>query len=318
MRSCASCGAQGMFRCAVSELDASLPRATRPWGVAILTGAAMTGFAANSVLARAALGWGYADAPTFTLVRIATGALVLGALARRPSLVAVGEAGSVRAAPPAGDWIAAAALFAYAGAFSYAYLQLPAGTGALILFGTVQATMLGWGLVRGERPRAAQWLGLALAASGLVGLTFPGIAAPDPVGAALMAVAGVAWGIYSLRGRGATRPLAANAGNFLRAVPFAFALLLLAGATVAATPAGIGLAASSGGIASGLGYSLWYAALPALTRTQAAVVQLCVPAVAAAAGVLLLGEPLTARTLIAGTAILGGVFIAVRPPRARD
>lgn len=286
------------------------------WQTAGLTAAAMVGFAANSVLARAALGTGAADAPTFTFIRIGTGALVLALVARAPGAAAAPQTPATgTAGASAGSWSSALALFAYAAAFSYAYLRLPTGTGALILFGAVQATMVGAGLVRGERPRPAQWFGLALALGGLVLLTFPGIRAPAPAASALMALAGIAWGVYSLRGRAATRPVAATAGNFLRAIPFAAVLVAGTGLAMDATRTGFALAAASGAFASGLGYSLWYGALPSLTRTQAAVVQLCVPVLAAVAGVVLLREEITARLVIAGLAILGGVFLAVRPPR---
>lgn len=288
----------------------------------LLTLAALLGFAANSLLCRAALAGGEEgraiDAASFTAVRLASGAAVLWALqrARRGGGAAGGTVGTVGArarAGAAGSWASAAALFAYAAGFSLAYVQLPAGAGALLLFGCVQATMLGAGLQRGERPGAAVWAGLLLAVGGLVALTLPGVAAPAPLGAGLMAAAGVAWGVYSLRGRGATDPLGATAGNFLRSVPLAAALLLgavAAGARLGASGRGLLLAAASGALASGVGYSLWYAALPRLSATRAAVLQLCVPVLAAAGGVLLLGEALTARLVWAGGAVLAGVALA--------
>ena len=261
--------------------------------------AALVGFAANSLLCRAALGARSIDAASFTAIRIASGALVLLVLAGRR-------------APRTGSWPSAAALFAYAAAFSFAYLRLTAATGALILFALVQATMIGVGIWRGERPRALEWLGLALAAGGLVALTLPGLAAPDPLGAALMAGAGVAWGIYSLRGRGATNPLAVTADNFARAVPFT-ALLLVAIplASGRITTRGALLAATSGALASGIGYSLWYAALPHLRATRAAIVQLSVPVLASLGAVVTLGESISLRLAGATAAILGGVLIAM-------
>ena len=270
-----------------------------PAAVLALCTAALIGFAANSLLCRAALGARSIDAASFTAIRIASGALVLLLLAGR-------------AAPRTGSWPSAAALFAYAAAFSFAYLRLTAATGALILFALVQATMIGVGIWRGERPRALEWLGLALAAGGLVALTLPGLAAPDPLGAALMAAAGVAWGIYSLRGRGAANPLAVTADNFARAVPFAALLLVaipLAGGRI--TTRGALLAATSGALASGIGYSLWYAALPHLRATRAAIVQLSVPVLAALGAVVTLGESISLRLAAATAAILGGVLIAM-------
>jgi drug/metabolite transporter (DMT)-like permease len=260
---------------------------------------ALVGFAANSLLCRAALGAGSIDAASFTAIRIASGAAILFVLAR----------GKVRGK---GNWASAAALFAYAAAFSFAYLRLVTATGALILFACVQATMIGWGVARGERPHVFEWLGFAIAIAGLVVLVLPGLAAPDPLGAALMASAGIAWGVYSLRGRGAKNPLAVTADNFLRAVPMAALLLLVIPITGGhVEPRGAVLAIASGAIASGIGYSLWYAALPSLAATRAAIVQLSVPVLAAGAGALLLHELVTARLAIASALILGGIAIAL-------
>jgi drug/metabolite transporter (DMT)-like permease len=272
---------------------------------AVLTVLALVGFAANSLLCRAALAGGgrLIDAASFTGVRLLSGALVLAVLLR----------GSGRRYQD-GSWGSALALFAYAAGFSLAYVRIPAGVGALILFGCVQATMLGVGLFRGERPRVLEWLGLAMALGGLIVLRLPGATAPDPLGATLMAGAGVAWGVYSLRGRGNADPLAATADNFLRGVPMTLGLSLLAPLALGAPRAtleGVGLAVASGALASGVGYSLWYAALPHLTAMRAAVVQLAVPVVAAAGGVLLLGETLTLRLVGAGGALLCGVFLAL-------
>ncbi|MDY7227802.1 DMT family transporter [Hyalangium rubrum] len=282
---------------------------------ALLTVLALGGFAANSLLCRAALAGGgrLIDAASFTSVRLLSGALVLGVLLRL-------RAGRYQG----GSWGSALALFTYAAGFSLAYVRIPAGVGALLLFGCVQTTMLGTGLVRGERPKPLEWAGLLLALGGLMGLTAPGATAPDFTGAALMAGAGVAWGVYSLRGRGSTHPLAATAHNFLLSVPMA---LVLSGvsAGMQGTPhimmRGAVLAVASGALASGVGYSLWYAALPHLTATRAAIVQLSVPVLAATGGVLLLGEQLTPRLLGAGTALLCGVLLALasrwrKPPAA--
>jgi drug/metabolite transporter (DMT)-like permease len=271
----------------------------------LLTVLALVGFAANSLLCRAALAGGehLIDAASFTWVRLVSGAGVLGLLLR------VRGGGT-----QGGSWGSAVALFAYAAGFSLAYVRIPAGVGALLLFGCVQATMLGTGLVRGERLRLLEWAGLLLALGGLVGLTAPGATAPDLPGAALMAGAGVAWGVYSLRGRGSTDPLAATARNFLLAQLLAVALVGLRVAVQGSphfTARGVVLAAVSGALASGVGYSLWYAALPHLTATRAAIVQLSVPVLAATGGVLLLGEQVTARLVGAGAALLAGVLLAL-------
>ncbi|MEZ4360669.1 MAG: DMT family transporter [Kofleriaceae bacterium] len=267
---------------------------------ALLALLALTAFAANSLLCRTALRPGLIDAASFTGVRLGAGALTLGLL-------------TARRRARGGDGRSALALLAYAAPFSFAYLRLGAGEGALVLFGAVQTTMLGWGLARGERPGAAEWLGLALAVAGLIVLTAPGASAPDPLGAALMALAGASWGVYSLRGRGGGDPLAATAGNFLRAAPLAGALVVASALTgpLHVAPRGVLLAALSGALASGLGYAIWYAALRGLTATRAAILQLAVPVLAAAGGVLWLDERITARAALASAAILGGVALAV-------
>lgn len=268
-----------------------------------LTIAALTGFAANSVLCRMALGSGTEiDAMTFTTVRILSGAITLAILIR---LRGSGSPGTT------GSWTSAGALFAYAIAFSLAYLRLGTGAGALILFGVVQMTMISAGLRAGERPRPMQWMGLLLAFGGLAGLSWPGLTAPDPVGAALMALAGVAWGIYSLRGRKSSRPLFDTAGNFLRAVPFAALLSVVMMASAHASLRGLALATASGAFASGVGYSVWYSVLPRLSATRAAIVQLSVPVLAAAGGIVFLGEPVTQRLLLNGATILAGVLLAI-------
>jgi drug/metabolite transporter (DMT)-like permease len=269
-----------------------------------LTAATMVAFASNSLLCRAALDGGHADAATFTLLRVGGGALALGLLARA---LGIPEA-SARSA-----WGSAVALFVYALAFSLAYRRIPAAVGALLLFAAVQLTMVAAGLRTGERPRPVEWAGHALSVGGVIVLTRPGLARADPAGAALMLLAGAAWGVYSLRGRGAGHAVARNAASFARAVPLA----LVAGAASAALgpvhldAEGAGLALASGALASGLGYALWYAALRALTATRAALVQLSVPPLAAAGGVLLLGEVLSARLLVSGALVLGGITMAV-------
>ncbi len=272
-----------------------------PTRLTLLTALALTAFAGNSLLCRAALAHGAIDAAGFTLVRLMSGALVLWLLVRLRRSGASGR----------GNGWSALALFAYAAAFSFAYLQLTAATGALLLFGAVQATMIAHGLWRGERLRGEQLFGLLLACAGLTGLMLPGLSAPPLAGAALMLAAGIAWGIYSLRGRGAGDPLQVTAGNFLRAVPFAAALALLLLRQLDATPAGIAYAVASGALASGVGYAIWYTALPHLRATTAATVQLAVPVIAALGGVVLLTEPMTLRLVLASAAIVGGIALVV-------
>ena len=267
-----------------------------------LTAIAMLAFAANSLLCRLALQQASIDAASFGSVRLVSGALMLGAIVRL-------RAGPARAARS--DWFAAAMLGAYVACFSFAYLGLAAGTGALILFGAVQLTMFSVGLHAGERFTAAAWAGLALAIAGLVYLVSPGIAAPAPLSAALMATAGVAWGLYSLRGRGAGDPLAATAGNFLRAAPLGLVLSVVFAGSLQASAAGVALAIASGALSSGLGYVVWYAALPGLSALRAATVQLSVPPLAALGGVLLLSEAVSMRLLLASAAILGGVGLVL-------
>jgi drug/metabolite transporter (DMT)-like permease len=270
----------------------------------------MLGFAANSLLCRAALGAGLSEPGAFTGLRLASGAVALAALvALRSRLARAGATPRPGAWPRGGSWASAAALFGYAAAFSLAYVRIPAGVGALLLFLAVQASMLAWAIRSGERPRPRQWAGIAVALAGFAAMNLPGARAPDPVGAALMIAAGVAWGVYSLRGRAAKDPLATTADNFVRSVPFA-ALFALAPGDAALAARGAALALASGALASGVGYALWYAALPRLGVTRAAVVQLSVPVLAAAGGVLLLGERLGLRVALAGCAILAGIALA--------
>lgn len=269
--------------------------------VFVLTLLAMIAFAGNSLLCRQALKRTTIDAASFTFIRILSGAVVLW-------LVVMLRKGT---RPKAGTWASALALFAYAAAFSFAYISLSAGTGALLLFGAVQATMIIWGLVQGERLRTRQWLGLALAVGGLVALLFPGLSAPPINGALLMLCAGIAWGFYSLRGKGAGDPVTTTAGNFLRAVVFVsiLSIALLPWARLDRT--GVGYAVLSGAIASGVGYVIWYSALPGLKAASAATVQLSVPVLAAAGGILFLGESITVRFLLASIAVLGGIALVV-------
>jgi drug/metabolite transporter (DMT)-like permease len=273
----------------------------------LLTLFAMLSFAGNSVLCRLALRQTAIDAASFTALRLLSGALMLTLLVhfRRRAAAAGGQGGI------GGNWPSACALFAYAGGFSFAYLSLPTGTGALLLFGAVQATMILAGLWSGERPGARQVSGLLLALAGLVAIMLPGLSAPPLGGALLMLAAGIAWGVYSLRGRGVADPAGATAGNFLRATPLA---LLLSAALLAQQQLdrlGMLYAVLSGALASGIGYAVWYAALRGLTATRAASVQLSVPVIAALAGVLFLHEPISLRLLLASVAILGGIALVV-------
>lgn len=267
----------------------------------VLTTLALIGFAANSILCRLALaGDAEIDPITFTTVRIASGALVLVALA----------GGRAKAS---GDLRGAAWLLAYAVPFSLAYVRIAGGTGALLLFGAVQLTMFGVALTSGERPGARTYAGLLAAFAGLVVLVAPGAHAPDPVGAALMLVAGVAWGGYSLRGRSAKDALGTTAGNFARALPLALVVLGVAALAGPLRASGwcLALASASGALASGVGYALWYAAVPTLGATRAAIVQLAAPVLAALVAVPVLGEPLTARIAGAGALVVTGVLIAI-------
>jgi len=263
---------------------------------------ALLAFAGNSLLCRAALQHTPIDATSFTTIRLASGALVLWGLVQLTRREATGR----------GSWPSAFALFAYAAAFSFAYVNLPTGTGALLLFGAVQTGMIGWGLVKGERFAPLQWLGLLLALGGLVGLLLPGLSAP-PLGAALLMItAGLAWALYSLRGRGAGDALRVTAGNFMRTVPVALGMSLLFINSVQVDTAGALYAVASGAITSGVGYAIWYTVLPHLKATSAATLQLSVPVIAAVGGILWLGEPLTLRLVLASLAILGGIALVIR------
>lgn len=268
-----------------------------------LTVAALIAFAANSILCRLALGEDTIDVASFTSVRLVSGAVTLW-------LITVVRSGTPATAHP-GSWVSAAMLFGYAITFSFAYITLDVGTGALILFGAVQITMILAGLRAGERPGAFEWLGLVVAIGGLVYLVSPGLTAPSPIGAFLMALSGIAWGVYSLRGRGVSDPVAATTDNFVRSVPFVLLVSLAMISSFEVTTRGVILATLSGALASGLGYVFWYAALKGLTATRAATVQLAVPVIAAAAGSLLLTEPVTPRLILASVLILGGVGMAI-------
>jgi drug/metabolite transporter (DMT)-like permease len=289
----------------MKDSDPLTDAAERTGRLLILTALTMIAFAANSILCRQALDATSIDPATFTMIRLVSGAATLWLIVR------IRTGGSALA----GSWAAAFGLFAYAAAFSFAYLSLSAGTGALILFGAVQATMIVYGLLRGERFTPLQAAGLLLALGGLVALMLPGVAAPHWTGATLMTVAGIAWGAYSLMGRASTHPIKTTAGNFLRAAVFGALLSAVSFGVFAWDARGALLAVLSGAVASGLGYALWYTVLPALRASQAATVQLSVPVIAAIGGVLLLGERLSLRLVLCSVAILGGIALVLHARR---
>ncbi len=275
--------------------------------IVTLTALAMLAFAGNSLLCRLALQHTPIDPATFTAIRLVSGALMLWlvvTLKRSAHAHATVKTGG-------GNWLSAFALFVYAAGFSFAYVSLSAATGALLLFGAVQATMIGHGMWSGERFSRPQWVGLALAFCGLLSLLLPGLSAPPLFGSALMLCAGVAWGIYSLRGKGAGDPTLVTAGNFMYAVPMALALSVLMLNNRSLDALGLGYALASGALASGVGYAIWYTALPGLKATQAATVQLSVPVLAAVGGIVFLGEALTLRLILASMAILGGIALVI-------
>src|SRR5947208_3065914 len=284
-------------------LISSAVKSTR---VFILTLLAIIAFASNSLLCRAALKQTTVDAATFTFVRVFSGAAALWLIVKMRHASGLTDNRHIR-----GYWLSALALFAYTAAFSFAYVDLSAGTGALLLFGAVQATMILWGLYKGERLDAIQIAGFVVAVTGLIVLVFPGLSAPPLIGSILMLGAGVAWGIYSLRGKGGKNAASATTGNFVRAVPFAAVVSIVFIRWLHVDLAGVSYAIISGAITSGLGYVIWYSALPGLKAASAATVQLSVPVLAATGGILLLGEPLTLRYLLASIAILGGIALVV-------
>ncbi len=266
------------------------------------TALALVAFAANSVLCRIALSQATIDAATFSTIRLTAGAATLLLI----TVLTRGGAPGVET-----SWISAAMLFLYAVPFSFAYIRLTTGAGALILFGCVQLTMMSAALWSGERPHPLQWLGLGLALGGLVYLVLPGLAAPSLLGASLMALAGFSWGVYSLRGRGAADPLAQTTNNFVRTVPLVVVVSLFTMPQFHVQRKGVLLAVASGALASGLGYVVWYQALRGLTATRAAVVQLLVPILAAVGGVIFLAEAISLRLAVAAVIVLGGIALAL-------
>ncbi|MBM4159949.1 MAG: DMT family transporter [Ignavibacteria bacterium] len=270
----------------------------------LCTAFALVAFAANSIFCRLALGDSAIDAATFTTLRLISGAA---------TLLLISSARDRKTAPISrSDWASAALLFLYAVSFSFAYVGLSVGTGALILFGSVQATMILGALRKGERPRLVEWAGLWLALSGLVFLVFPGLTAPSPTRSGLMALAGISWGLYSLRGRTTISPLAETSRSFVLSVPFALLVSIIMPLQLRTSLEGVLLAVLSGALASGLGYVAWYSALMGLTATRAAIVQLAVPVLTALTGVVLLSEQVTLRLILSAALILGGVGVAFR------
>lgn len=269
--------------------------------IALLTVLSLLAFAGNSLLCRLALRQTDIDAGSFTLVRLFSGALMLWLI--------LAVRGHVRVR--AGNWGGAFALFVYAAAFSYAYIGLTTGIGALLLFGAVNATMTGFGLWKGERLQILQWTGIVASFAGLIGLNLPGLSAPPPGAALLMVIAGAAWGAYSLLGRGAVNPLAETAGNFIRTLPMALVLGALAWPWRQFDAPGVALAVASGALTSGVGYAIWYRAQPHLRASTAATLQLSVPVIAALGGMLFLGESLSLRLMLASVAILGGIALVI-------
>ncbi|MBU2976798.1 DMT family transporter [Alteromonas sp. C1M14] len=267
---------------------------------------AMIAFAANSLLCRMALAEGLIDPTSFTFIRLASGAFTLSILllVRKKNVLS------------AGSWSGAIALFIYAAGFSYAYVSMSTGTGALLLFGAVQLTMLLWGFYKGETFTLVQCSGFIVALGGLVILLLPGLSSPPLLAASIMILAGIGWGAYSIMGKGVSSPLAMTGGNFVKATPIAAILFLL---MVDDTQIGVNgalLALASGAMASGLGYALWYHVLPLLKSTNAATIQLSVPVIATVMGWLFLGEQISTRILLASVAILGGIVLVLRKKRA--
>ncbi len=277
----------------------------------LLTALTIMAFAANSILGRTALEDGAIDASSYSLIRLGSGAIML-------AILVIVSKGFSRKNLSGGNLFSAVSLFVYAAAFSFSYINIETGVGALILFACVQATMIGWSLFKGDRPSGLEWLGMIIAFGAFIWLVSPGLEAPDPLAALLMAFSGIAWGIYSLRGKSASDPLMATAGNFILSVPMALALLVVMYSSLDITQYGILLAIASGAITSGLGYALWYRVLKQITPTKAAIVQLTVPVLAGFGGTLVLSEAWTFRFALASALILGGVAISILAKNKRS
>ncbi|MER3429860.1 MAG: EamA family transporter [Blastocatellia bacterium] len=274
------------------------------------TSSALVAFAFNSILCRMALGGGEADAAGFTLVRLGSGAVAMTAI--------MAVSGQKPNPCRAGNWTSAFFLFGYAIAFSFAYLGLSAATGALILFGAVQLTIIGFAIYRGERPGKIEWPGLFLAVGGLVYLVFPGLSAPPLLHSILMSAAGVCWGAYTIRGKSGNSPIGETAGNFVKSVPMIVVAATAFTSQMNLSPRGLLLAVASGAIASGIGYAMWYSALPSISSTRAAILQLLVPLLSAFGGILLLGESFDPRSIAAGSLILGGIAISIYARKSKN
>ncbi len=264
---------------------------------------ALVAFAANSVLCRLALGEKTIDASSFTAIRLLSGAIVL--------LGILQFSGNKNNSSTKGCWLATIMLFLYAASFSFAYITLDTGTGALILFGAVQSTMILLSLISGNKLHVTEWMGITIAFIGFVYLVLPGVSAPSMTGFSLMTMAGIAWGIYTLKGRSSANPLADTTYNFARSIPLVLILAVLTIQTAHISSKGIVLAMVSGGITSGMGYTIWYFALGGLSATQAAVVQLCVPVIAAFGGVLFVSEKINLRLILSALLILGGILVVI-------
>jgi len=269
----------------------------------LFTGFTLIAFAANSVLCRLALGEKTIDASSFTVIRLLSGAIVLLIILKMNRIK--------NSSPIKGNWFASLMLFLYAVTFSFAYITLDTGTGAIILFGSVQITMILLSLISGNRLLITEWIGVSIAFIGFIYLVSPGVTSPSIMGFSFMTVAGIAWGIYTLKGRDSLNPLMDTANNFFRTIPFVMFLAVIAIQSTYYTTEGILLAALSGGIASGIGYTIWYVALGGLSAIQAAVVQLLVPVIAALGGVIFLSEKITLRLTLSGIMILGGILMVV-------
>jgi drug/metabolite transporter (DMT)-like permease len=276
---------------------------------AALTCLALLCFAGNSLLCRVALKQTSIDAASFTSIRLISGAIMLWLLVSLKTRMTNGDKKGD------GNWISALTLFVYAAGFSFAYISLTAATGALLLFGAVQATMISYGLWQGERLPRVQLAGFVLALGGLIGLLLPGLSAPPLFGSLLMLTAGISWGIYSLRAKGVGDPIHVTTGNFVRTIPFAVGLSMAMYDAFSLDTVGVLCAIGSGAFASGVGYAIWYTALPMLKATTAATVQLSVPVIASVGGVVLLREPLNLRIMVASICVLGGIAIVILDKR---
>lgn len=273
-----------------------------------LTAASLIAFAANSVLTRMALADPLLDAASFTTIRLLSGSAVL--------MLILAYRNRRGAAPAKGSWLSSLMLFIYALGFSYAYLMLETGTGALILFGMVQITMVTASLIKGQQLAKLEWLGISTAFAGFVYLVWPEVSTPSLTGVVLMSLAGIAWGVYTLRGRGSKSALADTAYNFTRTIPFLIVLVLFSINPFALSIQGVMLAVLSGAIASGLGYTLWYSVLAHLSATQAGVLQLLVPVIAALGGVIFVAEPISLRLTVSALLILGGIYWVIKAKQA--